>query len=260
MKIDCMHCGTEFDMREGSTKCPHCDEVAVVDAEVVDAIDIVEDDESPSQPQKKALTSSTHIHCPMCDEKISKAAKKCRYCGEQLSPDERSGVWRDGKILVMSQGAELPYRCVKTNEPAETFLRRKLSWHPPAIFATILAGVLIYVILAMVLSKKADIRVPISHRIRKRRTMAIIVGWLASLGGVGLTILTCILLADSQNPAVKDALPFIVIGGIVFVIFSAVFSSSIASIVTPTKITDRHVWLRGVNADYLDLLPEWPGE
>ena len=261
MKTDCTHCGTEFDAREGTLKCPQCENSVVVDAdsEVLDLVDYAEDAEPPSRP-RKATAVSTDVVCPMCDEKKRKTAEECRYCGARLMSDKMSGVWRHGKQLVMSKDAELPYRCVKTNEPADSLLRRKLSWHSPVLFVVIFAGLLIYVILAMILSKKADIQVPISRRIQARRSTAIIVGWLCGLGGLAVTIFACMFLADSQNPTWKDAIPFVIIGGIVFVLFSAVASSAIASIVTPAKITNRHVWLKGVHADYLDLLPEWPGE
>jgi hypothetical protein len=261
MKIDCTLCGTEFDAIKGRAKCPGCGGIVTVDAdqEVLDVVDYVEDDEPPSRP-RKALANPAHIVCPMCAEQNRKAAKVCRFCGEDLAPDELSGVWRDGHQLVMSQDADLPYRCVKTNEPAETLLRRKLSWHSPVLFVAILAGLLIYVILAIILSKKADIQVPISRRIQKRRSTAIVAGWLLGLGGVATMVLACMFLADSQNSTWKDAIPFVIIGGIVFVVFSALISSSIASIVTPAKITDSPVWLKGVHSDYLALLPEWPGE
>ena len=261
MKIDCTYCGTEFDAMKGRAKCPDCGGIVTVDAdpEVLDVVECVEDDEPASRP-RKPTADPAHIVCPMCAENNRKAAKVCRFCGEDLTPDELSGVWRDGNQLVMSIDAELPYRCVKTNEPAEILLRRKLSWHSPVIFLAIFAGLLIYIILAVILSKKADIQVPLSRRIQKRRTTAIVAGWLLGLGGLAVMILTCVFLADSQNSTWKDAIPFVIIGGIVFVVFSAFVSSNVASIVTPAKITDSHVWLKGVHSDYLAQLPEWPGE
>ncbi|HVW02309.1 MAG TPA: hypothetical protein VHB77_18290 [Planctomycetaceae bacterium] len=266
MKIDCTHCGTEFDALEGPVKCPSCEKVVMVDAdqEVFDVLEYVEDDEPESRPRKPA-EYPTHIVCPMCAEYNWKSAKVCRFCGEHLTPKKLSrkhlsGVWRDRNQLVMSKDAELPYRCVKTNEPAELSLRRKLSWHAPVIFVTIFAGLLVYVIAAIILSKKADIQVPISRRIQKRRWTAILAGWLLGLGGLAVIILTCVSLANSPNRTSQDAIPFLIIGGIVFVVFSAFVSSLIASIVKPARITDTHVWLKGVHSDYLALLPEWPGE
>ena len=41
-------------------------------------------------------------------------------------------------------------------------------------------------------------------------------------------------------------------GGVIFGIVKA-------RVVAPQKIDDHYVWLSGVNADYLDLFPEWHG-
>lgn len=260
MKVDCLHCGTEFEAREVQVTCSRCEQAVAVDAEleILDLADIVEDNEQASLPQT-APPDSEYIACPMCDEKIRKAAKVCRFCGERLDRADLFGVWRDGKRLVMSKNADLPYRCVKTNEPAETLLRRKLSWHSPLVFLSIFAGLLIYVVLALVIRKQADIRVPITYRIANRRLWAIAAGWLSALGGLTVIILACILLSDSQDPLWRNALPIIMIGGILFILVSAIVSAMIASVVRPSRITDSHVWLKGVHPGYLALLPEWPG-
>src|SRR6266446_5069294 len=52
-------------------------------------------------------------------------------------------VWQDRGLLVIRKGAVLPDRCVKCNAPAEGYrLKRNLAWHQPAIYLTILAGIL----------------------------------------------------------------------------------------------------------------------
>ena len=44
-----------------------------------------------------------------------------------------AGVWKSGKLLVMTKDAALPDRCVRCNQPADgPRLRRNLSWHPAA--------------------------------------------------------------------------------------------------------------------------------
>lgn len=261
MKVDCLQCGAPFEACEGQVKCIRCVQAVAVDAdpEILDLADIVEDEGAPSHP-RTAPSDSGYFACPMCAEKIRKAARICRFCGERVDRADLFGVWRDGKRLVMSKNSQLPYRCVKTNEPAETLLRRKLSWHSPLLFVTILAGLLIYIVIALAFSKRADIRVPITHRIANRRSLAIAAGWLSGLGGLCVIILACIFLSDSQNPIGENALPFIIIGGIVFIVVSAVVSAMVASVVRPARITDSHVWLNGVHPDYLAQLPNWPGE
>ena len=53
-----------------------------------------------------------------------------------------TGVWRDKATLIMSKDAQLPARCIKCNAPATgARLKKKLSWHHPAIYLLILRGI-----------------------------------------------------------------------------------------------------------------------
>ena len=55
------------------------------------------------------------------------------------APAAEAGVWRDGRLLVMHKSAQLPDRCVKSNQPADGRLLRKMYWHHPLIFLSLLA-------------------------------------------------------------------------------------------------------------------------
>jgi len=56
--------------------------------------------------------------------------------------------------------------------------------------------------------------------------------------------------ANDGSPALLGLL--LILGGMVFGIVAA-------RVAVPSKIDDRFVWLKGINEDYLDLLPQWPG-
>ena len=62
-----------------------------------------------------------------CVERLRAKAKMVDwcYCGEFLSDE---GAWCDGSLLVMNKHSELPPRCVKTNQPTDRRLRRKLGF------------------------------------------------------------------------------------------------------------------------------------
>ena len=77
------------------------------------------------------------------DPPVVPVAADVTYATEVI--DDR-GLWRKGSLLVMHKMAPLPNRCVKCNVPTERRLKRVLSWHHPAIFLSLLAGLLIYVI------------------------------------------------------------------------------------------------------------------
>jgi len=100
-----------------------------------------------------------------------------------------AGVWRDKSTLVMSKDAQLPDRCVKCNEPTVERLKRRLSWHHPAIYLIVLVALLIYLIVAMVTRKRATIEIGLceEHQAKRRRNLMIAWG-LALLGVIGLVL------------------------------------------------------------------------
>ncbi|MFQ5502551.1 MAG: hypothetical protein ACE5EQ_09665 [Phycisphaerae bacterium] len=160
------------------------------------------------------------------------------------------GIWRQGKLLVMRKGLRLPTeRCVICGEQAVGRpLKRHLSWHHPAIYLTILVGLLIYVIVALIVRKTAVVYVGLCPVHRKRRRWVIVVCWLMVLATVPIIWLSVEL--DEPGLVVLAALSFIA-GLVVFL--------AGARVVTPYRIDDHNVWIRGVGPAYLDALPLYPG-
>jgi hypothetical protein len=161
----------------------------------------------------------------------------------------QGGVWRDQSTLVMSKDAVLPDRCVKCNSPANGLrLKRTLYWHNPIFYVLIFVGVLIYFIVAMLVRKTAIIDVPLCENHLARRRNSLIVGWvLMLLGIIGFV------LAIAGNEPIFAAI------GALAMLFGFVLAISAARTVLPKKIDDRFVWLKGINKDYLDQLPQWAG-
>src|SRR5436309_2493776 len=79
---------------------------------------------------------------------------------EGAPPSASMMIWRSGPLLVMSQGARLPDRCVKCNAPANgQRLTRKLYWHSPYLYLLILLNLLIYALVAIFVRKKARVEI-----------------------------------------------------------------------------------------------------
>ncbi len=268
MEVRCQSCSATLKAREEhigrKVRCPKCSAtVSIPDPnaseELVDFVD--DEDELPVRPAVIRKRDSKQP-CPMCGALNPRKATECKSCGEELSSGPHKGglrgteeVWRSGKILVMHKEAKLPDRCIKTNGPADHWLKRKLSWHHPAIFITILAGALIYIIIAVVASKSATIHIGLSNAARSRRRYAILFGWLTGLSslvmmGFGISIYS------ATEPGLFMLLFF---SGLVFGLVGIVWCSQIASCVTPSKIDKEYVWLKGAHPDYLNELPEWDG-
>ena len=160
-----------------------------------------------------------------------------------------SGVWRDKSKMIVSKGAQLPDRCVKCNAPAHgAKLKRKLSWHHPAIFILILVATLIYFIVAMIVRKTATVEVGLcQEHLAKRRRNVIITLTLILLGVCGFVL--TVIVGDNN----------FLLAGIFLILAGIIYGVVALRIVTPARIDDRFVWLNGVNRDYLNELPQWPG-
>jgi len=166
---------------------------------------------------------------------------------------ESAGLWRQGPLLVMHKNAPLPARCVKSNVPTARTLKRKLTWHHPAVFVALLFNLLVYIILAVILSKRATIYIGLSEEWFAKRRRAILIGWGAVLASVGMFV-AGIAMVD-RNDGTGGLLIF---GAFVLFIAGAIYGLIAARMVTPTRITDEYVWLKGVHRDFLAALPDWP--
>lgn len=166
---------------------------------------------------------------------------------------EPAGLWRKDNLLVMHKSATLPPKCVKSNVPTKRTLKRSLTWHHPAVFIAVLFNLLIYLVLAMVLSKRATIYIGLSDEWFAKRRRTIMIGWGTVLASVALFI-AGIALMDSNDSAGG----FMMLGAFVLFLGGAIYGLIAARLVTPTRITDDYVWLKGVHPDYLASLPDWP--
>lgn len=160
------------------------------------------------------------------------------------------GVWQQhGSRLVMDKMAQLPDRCVKCNAYANgQRLKRKLTWHPPAIYFLVFAGVLIYAIVASIISEKATVYVGLCEQHMKRRRAAI-------FSGIGLLLLGMFTIIMAL--VMESGLLGVAGGG--FLVAAIVVALVAHSIVRPKKIDSRFIWLDGIDRDYLSQLPFWPG-
>jgi len=167
---------------------------------------------------------------------------------EGAAPPTSVMVWRSGPVLVMNKGASLPDRCVKCNAPANGYtLKRNLSWHSPYLYLLIVLNLLIYAIVAVIVRKKAQVKIGLCDSHRSKRRLAIALGWLLGLGGlVGL-------IAGVANESGLVAL-----AGFAALIAGIVFGTR-ASVISAKKIDGDVVWIKGPCRPYLDTLPEWSG-
>ena len=164
-----------------------------------------------------------------------------------------AGLWRQGKVLVMHKNAPLPDICLKSNEPATKRLRRKMQWHHPAIALTILLGLLVYIIIAIILTKKATIDVPLTDAWYARRQRRLMFAWGAALAGIALMVLGVALVGQPDG----DIYGWLMLIGLVISLGALIYGQVACPLVRPSRITDQYVWLKGVHPDFLDRLEVW---
>ena len=165
-------------------------------------------------------------------------------------PPSMGGVWRDNKTLVMTKDASLPDQCVKCNAPAHGFkLKRKLSWHHPALYVVILVAWIIYLVLAVALSKRATVFLGLCTEHVTRRRNFLIAGWIMFALGLIAPVV-----------AFSNDYPGLGLLGILLLFVSIFWLVFANRVVTVKKIDDRLVFLNGIDSQYLAQFPAWQNQ
>lgn len=163
-----------------------------------------------------------------------------------LEKEEATACWREGKLLVMRIGSALPPHCVKCNQPAvEPIKTRKVYWHHPGWYVLFILSVPIYIIVALIVRKKADVSPGLCAAHRNRRQLFLAIGW----GGFMLGLLL-LFVGTSNNGG-----GWLIIG-ILTMLISIIAGMIGARIVFPTRITKEQVRLKGCGDAFLDSLPQ----
>ncbi len=159
-------------------------------------------------------------------------------------------IYQQKGLLVMHKQALLPNRCVKSNEPTESRLKRKLYWHHPLVYLFILVNLLIYAIIAIATRKSATIQLPLAERYKKRRILNMIIAWAFVLASIGC------LLAGLATPSSPIALLGFL--SAIFLLVGILWGLFGCRVIYAKKIDDHFVWIGGVSRDFLGSFPEFP--
>jgi hypothetical protein len=179
-------------------------------------------------------------------------------------PDQWEGdvrdCWRDGTLLVVCPTTVLPYRCVKTNEPAVGKpIRMSCDRTPPVLVLVLMPTmcifppiILVFVVVALVCRWSFTVRLPLGRRWRSRRRRAY------GVGVLGTIALVALLVWSGQRPAGQSwgATIVAMLGLLALIVWSAARSS----VLRQYRTRRGYVWLKGAHADFLASLPDWPLE
>ena len=146
-------------------------------------------------------------HCLECGYWLRglPAQGRCPECGNPYN--KFGGVRRSGKTLVMGKNVLLPRRCIKCNAPVdELTFKRKLSWHHPLIYLLLLLycfygiGILLYILVAYPVSKKAVIFVGLCPQHQGKRRVWLVVFWV--LFATSILMIYSAIAIEHPGPAV----------------------------------------------------------
>ena len=165
---------------------------------------------------------------------------------EGLAGSDRM-VWREKRAVVMGKNGLLPDRCAKCNNPANGWrLVRNLRWHSPVVYFCLLLNLLIYVIVALIVSQRARVEVGLCDKHRSQRLLAISISW----GMFLLAVVMFVCAARYEHGA-------FVIVGIVLLLAAFIYGMWKGRSIYAKRIDKERVWMKGFCKAYLDELPEW---
>jgi hypothetical protein len=161
-------------------------------------------------------------------------------------------VRQASKLIIpapeMGQVVVLPPVCVKCGAPAGgKRLVKTFYWHSPAVYLTILLGLLIYAIVAVIVRKGIKISVPLCARHAERRSIVVTLSWVLPLVGIAdIFVLAQLNVDDGIIALITIAL---ILAGITLWVM-------VANPIRPTVIDARRGVFLGACAAFLEQLPE----
>jgi hypothetical protein len=161
-------------------------------------------------------------------------------------------VYREQDKIVVSRaipgasdGVPLPPLCVKCGGPSAGTLSRIFYWHAPWVYVFVLFGLLPYAVLAILLRKRLDVKVPLCADHRRRRRNAIVVAWLVALGGIACPIVTSAAGVDSPLP---------ILASVVGVVAGVIIGFAVARPLVPMLIDEGGGTFKGAGEGFLSKL------
>ncbi len=152
---------------------------------------------------------------------------------------------------------ELPGVCAKCGDKAVAAPAKRFSWYPPWIVVLIFVGLLLYVIVAMVLTKRMTVRLPFCERHRNywRNRALFMYGGL--LGFLLAAIAFGILAGTIDNQNVSNIFGVACgVSAVLLLVWLIVAAIMQAAGIKANEITDRSITLAALSKDFVEAIRE----
>ncbi len=146
---------------------------------------------------------------------------------------------------------DLPPICMRCGAASTNRIRKTFSWSPSWIYVLVLVGLLPFVIVALILTKRRTLHVPLCDEHRNHWS------WRALVFGLGFLVLVVVgilgfALTTEPNPLNKQirgiTVLILFVGGLAWLILAAVLQNSA---IRATHITDRDMTLVKVAPEFV---------
>jgi hypothetical protein len=158
----------------------------------------------------------------------------------EVAEVRKSHCSRDGKVVVVPAGSDLPARCIVYEPASLPIKKRKVYWHSPWLYLLILINLLLYLIVGLIARKSYEVSAGLceAHAARRKRRLLTFV-----LLAIGSSVVATVLL--SQNQPELATLLFVLAA--VFLIVAAIASRLIHA----RKITTEYARVGGCKEPFL---------
>ena len=176
------------------------------------------------------------------------------------SLSESNALFRKGSFLVVNlvhQKSSFPDRCILSNEPTSFRLKTVLYWHLPVFYLLILAGPLVYVLVAMFSRKRAEFYIPLAERYVLQRRQNVVMTVTLLLAGILIFVFGIVTIGSRNSQWFLMSASLVVLGP-VFMFFAGLLGIYGCRIVFPKYIDNNIAMLGGASPEFLASLPEWP--
>lgn len=148
---------------------------------------------------------------------------------------------RDGKLVVVAVGSDLPPRCIVCNAPLTSPIKsKKLYWHNPWIYLLFLINIFIYLVVAVIARKTVKVSAGLCEEHASRRKRRI----LSLLGGAAVSLVAAVMSLTHE----LDLAAFILfILAFIFLVSAGIAGRKLY----PRKITKKYARLAGCKEPFL---------
>lgn len=162
------------------------------------------------------------------------------------------GAWASGNLMIASHDAVLPPYCVKCGRPADpNSFSKKFSWHPQWVYIFVLLALLLYVILALAISKRMTLQLPLCARHLEK--------YKALRSAAAILLLGCIpemIVAGEYLP--ESYTGYGIAAGVLALIAGLVCLIMFGAILRPTFIDRNYGYFSNASPAFLQYLPPTP--